>query len=193
MSYNVKTYRVEIVVGQGVSGMSEEDNATQTQFRIRDVRLAVDPAWAPFREISIWTEGVRCVSFVYQTNEEDVSCPRLWDAATRSLRQEWYRFLRAVRIEMGRRRVTEWLHRATVELDHGGILTEDDLREEGLHRGGTKSRPGYVPKNRSLAESLEVYTGAYGVGLIEHIPRYDTRNFHFVQYWLYDLEEVTPV
>lgn len=192
MSYNVKTYRVEIVVGKGVSGMSQEDNATQTQLRLRDVRLVVDPAWTPFTEIAIWTEGVRCVRFIYQDNEEDVSCPRLWDAATRSLRQEWDRLLRAVRIEMGRRRVTEWLHRAVMDWDNGGVLLEEDLEREGLHPGSTKTRPGYWSKNLDLAESLEVYTGAYGVGLVQKIPRYDTTNYHFVKYWLYDLEEVRP-
>lgn len=188
--YNVRTYRVEIVVGKGVSGMSQEDNATHTQFRLRDVRLAVDPAWAPFREISILTEGVRCVRYVYQDNEEDVSCPRLWEAAPRSLRQEWNRLLRAVRIEMGRRRVTEWLHRAVMDLDNGGVLLEEDLEREGLHPGSTKTRPGYWSKNLGLVESLEVYTGVYGVGLVQKIPRYDTTNYHFVKYWLYDLEEV---
>lgn len=193
MSYNVRSYRVEITIGPGVSGMSAEGTATETQTRLREIRQAIDPSWAPPDSISIWSEGVRCLRYTWEDNEEDLSCPRIWEDATRSLAAEWIRLLRAIRIEMGRRRITEWLHRATVELDHGGILTEDDLREEGLHRGGTKSRPGYVPKNRSLAESLEVYTGAYGVGLIEHIPRYDTRNFHFVQYWLYDLEEVKPV
>ena len=192
MSYNVKTYSVEIVIGAGVSGRSDEDNATQTQLRLRDVRLAVDPSWTPFTEIAIWTEGVRCVRYVYQDNEEDVSCPRLWDAATRSLQMEWNRLLRAVRIEMGRRRVTEWLHRAVMDWDNGGVLLEEDLEREGLHPGSTKTRPGYWPKNAELAGSLEVYTGAYGAGLVQHIPRYDTTNYHFVKYWLYDLEEVRP-
>lgn len=193
MSYNVKSYSVQIVTGKGVSGMSEEDNATKTQLRLRDIRQAVDPSWTPFREISIWTEGVRCIRYVYQDNEEDVSCPRLWVAATRSLQMEWNRLLRAVRIEMGRRRVTEWLHRAVMDWDNGGVLLEEDLEREGLHPGSTKTRPGYWGKNLDLAESLEVYTGVYGVGLVQNIPRYDTTNYHFVRYWLYDLEEVAPV
>lgn len=197
MSYNVQSYSVQIVTGKGVSGMSEGNNATQTQFRLREIRKAVDQSWIPFREISIWaligTECIRCIRFTYTDNEEDVSCPRIWDAATRSLRQEWDRLLRAVRIEMGRRRVTEWLQRAVMDWDNGGVLLEEDLEREGLHPGSTKTRPGYWSKNLDLAESLEVYTGAYGVGLVQKIPRYDTTNYHYVKYWLYSLEEVTPV
>lgn len=193
MSYNVKTYRVEIGGGKGFLCLTPEDNATQAQLRLREVRLAVDPSWTPFTEIAIWKEGVRCIRYVYRDNEEDVICPRLWDAAPRSLQMEWNRLLRAVRIEMCRRRATEWLHRAVMDLDNGGVLLEEDLEHEGLHRGSTKTRPGYWGKNLGLAESLEVYTGAYGVGLVQKIPRYDTKNYHFVIYWLYDLEEVKPV
>lgn len=171
-----------------------ERNSTGCQFDLRELRHQIDPEWIPITEISMWAEGVRVIRYTWADNDEDLSCPRLWDLASRSLRDEWNRLVKAIRIEMGRRRAASYLHQVHLDQDAGGVLTPDDLIEEGLLPGTIKSRPGYWPRaERPLAECLELYSGAYGVGLIEHQPRYDTSNYHYVRYWLYELGELLPI
>lgn len=183
---------VELVTGYGNRNIYENTTSTGAQYDLRKIREHIDPEWIPLRSVELWVGSERALRWEYQTNEEDL-IPRLQDQLSRSLLMEWERLKRACRCHIARRLAQELLRQIHQDADAGGILTEEDLREEGLLPGTTKTRPGYWPRAElPLARCLELYDGAYGVGLIEHIPRYDTNNYHFVKYWLYDLEEVRP-
>lgn len=185
--------RVELVTGYGDRKVYETGTCTAAQYDLRKIREHIDPEWIPFRSVELWLNGERALRWEYQTNDEDI-IPRLQEQLSRSLLMEWERIKRAGRCHIARRLAASLLHQIHEDSEHGGVWTEHDLREEGLEPCGTKTRPGYWPRQElALAKTLELYDGAYGVGLIEHIPRYDTTNYHFVKYWLYDLEEVRPL
>lgn len=46
----------------------------------------------------------------------------------------------------------------------------------------TATAKGYV--SRKAVEELEVYNGRYGVGYKAHRPRFDTTNYHYVDYYI---------
>lgn len=191
---------VELVPGYGDRRIYENTTCTgaqydlrKIQYDLRKIREQIDPEWIPLRSVEIWVDGERALRWEYQTNDEIITAPRLLDQLSRSLLMEWERLKRACRCHIARRLAASLLHEIREDTEHGGVWTEEDLREEGLLPGSTKSRPGYWSRaDLPLAKCLDLYDGAYGVGLIEHIPRYDTNNYHFVKYWLYDLEEVQP-
>lgn len=183
---------VEMVTGYGDRKIYENTTSTGAQYDLRKIREHIDPEWIPLRSVELWVGSERALRWEYQTNEEDL-IPRLQDQLSRSLLMEWERLKRACRCHIARRLAASLLHEIREDTEHGGVWTKEDLREEGLLPGSTKSRPGYWSRaDLPLAKCLDLYDGAYGVGLIEHIPRYDTNNYHFVKYWLYDLEEVQP-
>ena len=183
---------VELVTGYGDRKIYESTTNTGAQYNLRKIREHIDPEGIPLRSVELWVGSERALRWVYQTNEEDL-IPRLQDQLSRSLLMEWERLKRACRCRIAWRLAISLLHEILEDTENGGIWTEENLREEGLLPGAQKSRPGYWPRaDLPLAKCLGLYDGAYGVGLIEHIPRYDTNNYHFVKYWLYDLEEVTP-
>lgn len=184
---------VELVPGYGDRKIYENTTSTGAQYDLRKIREQIDPEWIPLRSVELWVDGTRALRWEYQTNEEVITAPRLLDQLSRSLLMEWERIKRACRCHIARRLALDFLRQIHQDAETGGILTEEDLREEGLLPGATKTRPGYWPRaDLPLVKCLELYDGAYGVGLIEHLPRYDTQNYHFVKYWLYDLEEVLP-
>lgn len=166
---------------------------TRVMDELRKIKNQVDELWIPFDVLQVREQesGALICCYDYQANEETVylDC----DAATRSFRVEWDRTLRTIRREMARRAACELIHRIRIEEDYGGCWQIEDLQYEGLHRGATKTHPGYCSKNLTLSQSMEPYSGIYGAGIKVNIPRYDTNNYHYVQYWLYDLEEVRPV
>lgn len=183
---------VELVPGYGDRRIYENTTSTGAQYDLRKIREQIDPEWIPLRSVELWVGSERALRWEYQTNEEDLIA-RLRDQLSRSLLMEWERIKRACRCHIARRLALDFLRQIHQDAEAGGVLTEVDLREEGLLPGATKTRPGYWPRvDLPLVKRLELYDGAYGVGLIEHIPRYDTNNYHFVKYWLYDLEEVRP-
>lgn len=185
---------VELVPGYGDRKIYENTTSTGAQYDLRKIREQIDPEWIPLRSVEIWVNGERALRWEYQTNDELITSPGLRDQLSRSLLMEWERLKRACRCHIARRLAQEFLRQIHQDAETGGVLTEEDLREEGLLPGTTKTRPGYWPRAElPLVKCLELYDGAYGVGLIEHIPRYDTNNYHFVKYWLYDLEEVRPL
>ncbi len=192
--YNVPKFYLTWTDAVGGSCTGEEKTSTGIQQDLRTMRLAVDQIWAPFQYLAIWHEGRRVASYEYATNDETIDWIGCWMLkCSRSLRNEWERLIRTVRLEMARRKAAELLHRIHLDDANGGYLMADDLIQEGLRPGPVKTRPGYCPRaERPLSEELELYSGAYGAGFIQHLPRYDTLNYHYVKYWLYDLEEVTP-
>lgn len=192
--YSVPRFHLAWTDAVGGSCTGEEKTSTGIQQELRTMRLAVDQIWTPFQYLAIWHEGRRVASYEYQTNDETIDWTEAWMLkCSRSLRNEWERLIRTVRLEMARRKAADLLHRIHEDDENGGYLMADDLIQEGLRPGPVKTRPGYCPRaERQLSEELELYSGAYGAGFIQHIPRYDTLNYHYVKYWLYDLEEVTP-
>lgn len=185
---------VVLVSGYGDRRIYENTTCTGAQYDLRKIREQIDPEWIPLRSVEIWVKGERALRWEYQTNEELITAPLLVDQLSRSLLMEWERIKRACRCHIARRLALDFLRQIHQDAETGGILTEEDLREEGLLPGAAKTRPGYWPRTElPLVKCLEIYDGAYGVGLIEHFPRYDTNNYHFVKYWLYDLEEVRPL
>ena len=192
--YSVPRFHLAWTDAVGGSCTGEEKTSTGIQQELRTMRLAVDQLWAPFQYLAIWHEGRRVASYEYQTNDETIDWTDCWMLkCSRSLRNEWERLIRTVRLEMARRKAADLLHRIHEDDENGGYLMADDLIQEGLRPGPVKTRPGYCPRaERQLSEELELYSGAYGAGFIQHIPRYDTLNYHYVKYWLYDLDEVTP-
>lgn len=102
------------------------------------------------------------------------------------IRGAWTRLCNAVQREMWRRYVEEYYRRARIDSENGGILDEQTLINDGFVRSALKTHPGYVSRAETpFIDQLEVYSGAYGVGFRQHIPRYDTANYHYVRYWLY--------
>lgn len=188
-----KHYSVEILSTVYGNTRTAPAICTRAQDELRKIRQQVDELWIPFDVLQVREQesGVLICCYDYQANDETVypSC----DVVTRSFRIEWERTLRTIRREMARRAACELIHRIRVDEDNGGHWESEDLRHEGLHRGATKTHPGYCAKNLSLGQSLEPYSGAYGAGIKVNLPRYDTNNYHYVEYWLYDLEEVRPV
>lgn len=192
--YNTPKFRLDVATGLGGIEQGEERTATGCQLDLREIRNKIDELWDPFRAIALYHQDRRVIIYDYLRNEETVDWTDAWGLkATRSLRQEWARVIRAARLEMARRKAADLLHRIRLDDENGGYLMADDLIQEGLRPGPVKTRPGYCPRaERQLSEELELYSGAYGAGFIQHLPRYDTLNYHYVKYWLYDLEEVTP-
>lgn len=188
-----KHYSVEIQSAALGNTKTAPAICTRAQDELRKIRQQVDELWIPFDLLQVREQesGALICSYDYQANEETVypSC----DVATRSFRVEWDRTLRTIRREMARRAACELIHRIRMDENNGGYWQAEDLRREGLHRGATKTHPGYCSKNLTLGQSLEPYSGAYGAGIKINLPRYDTTNYHYVEYWLYDLEEVRPV
>lgn len=188
-----KHYSVEILSAVYGNTRTAPAICTRAQDKLREIKQQVDELWIPFDVLQVREQesGALICCYDYQANEETVypSC----DTATRAFRTEWDRTLRTIRQEMARRAACELIHRIRVDEDNGGCWKAEDLRHEGLHRGATKTHPGYCSKNLSLGQSLEPYSGAYGAGIKVNLPRYDTNNYHYVEYWLYDLEEVRPV
>ena len=194
VEYSVPRFHLAWTDAVGGSCTGEEKTSTGIQQELRTMRLAVDQLWAPFQYLAIWHEGRRVASYEYQTNDETIDWTEAWMLkCSCSLRNEWERLIRTVRLEMARRKAADLLHRIHEDDENGGYLMADDLIQEGLWPGPVKTRPGYCPRaERQLSEELELYSGVYGAGFIQHLPRYDTLNYHYVKYWLYDLEEVTP-
>lgn len=192
--YSVPRFHLAWTDAVGGACTGEEKTSTGIQQELRTMRLAVDQLWVPFQYLAIWHEGRRVAFYEYQTNDETIDWTDCWMLkCSRSLRNEWERLIRTVRLEMARRKAADLLHRIHEDDENGGYLMADDLIQEGLRPGPVKTRPGYCPRaERQLSEELELYSGAYGAGFIQHLPRYDTLNYHYVKYWLYDLEEVTP-
>lgn len=189
----VKHYSVEIQSSVYGNTRTAPTICTGARDKLREIRQQVDELWIPFDVLQVREQesGVLICCYDYQANEETVypSC----DEVTRSFRIEWDRTLRTIRREMARRAACELIHRIRVDEDNGGYWQAEDLRREGLHRGATKTHPGYCSINLSFGESLDPYSGAYGAGIKINLPRYDTNNYHYVEYWLYDLQEVRPV
>lgn len=185
---------VEYLTGWGSREILEAGTATNVQYGLRKIREKIDPEWIPAAWIELYVGDRLALRWEYRTNTETEGPAADDPAISRSLLMEWARCLRAMRSHIARRLAASLLHEIHEDAEHGGVWTEADLREEGLVPGSTKTRPGYWPRaDVPLAKTLEIYDGAYGVGLVEHIPRYDTNNYHFVKYWLYDLEEVRPL
>lgn len=46
----------------------------------------------------------------------------------------------------------------------------------------TAAAKGYI--SRKVTEELEEYTGKYGTGYKVHRPRFDTTNYHYVDYYI---------
>ena len=192
--YNVPRFRVDVATGVAGIEQGEELTSTGCQSDLRDLRLRIDELWVPFRAVAIYHENRRVILYDYMTNTETIDWTDAWGTkCTRSLRNEWARLIKAARLEMARRKAAALLQRIHLDDENGGYLMADDLIQEGLRPGPVKTRPGYCPRaERQLSEELELYSGAYGAGFVQHLPRYDTMNYHYVKYWLYDLEEVTP-
>lgn len=187
-----KHYSVEILSAALGNTKTAPAICTRALDELRKIKQQIDELWIPFDVLQVREQesGALICSYDYQANEETMypSC----DVAPRSFRTEWDRTLRAIRREMARRAACELIHRIRVDEDNGGCWQIEDLRHEGLHRGATKTHPGYCSKNLTLGQSLEPYSGAYGAGIKVNLPRYDTNNYHYVEYWLYDLEAVVP-
>lgn len=184
---------VEYLTGWGSHEILEPGTATAVQYDLRRIREKVDPEWIPCVWICLYVGDKIALHWEYRTNTETEGPAYRDPAISRSLLMEWLRCIRVMRCHIARRLASTLLHEINEDTENGGHWAEEDLRDCGLISGTMKSRPGYWPRGEApLAKSLELYDGAYGVGLIEHIPRYDTNNYHFVKYWLYDLEEVRP-
>ena len=111
----------------------------------------------------------------------------LWDTWPKIITAWWEKLIRAINRELARSYAEDYLLRAHVDAEAGGVLHDDDLLRDGFYRGPLKTHPGYVSRAETpLVNQLELYSGAYGVGFRQHIPRYDTNNYHYVRYWLYD-------
>ena len=131
----------------------------------------------------------RIVSYNHRTNEEEQNDPSAYIALPSYLRNALARLQRHLMKNRAAAYAANFLHQAVEDLEQGGVLVEQDLLDAGFSRGTTKTHPGYWPRSETpLAECLELYNGAFGVGLKEHYPRYDTKNYHYVRYWLLDLE-----
>lgn len=103
------------------------------------------------------------------------------------IRAAWTKLIKAIRREISRRYVEEYYQRAKIDGENGGILDDQTLIDDGFVRGALKTHPGYVSRAETpMIDQLEPYSGAYGVGFRQHIPRYDTNNYHYVRYWIYD-------
>lgn len=185
---------IEYCTGLGEHMILDAGTATMAQHDLCRIRKKIDPEWIPYQWISLNVGDQIAMHFEYRTNTETEG-PAYWDpAVSRSLGQEWVRCLTAMRSHIARRLAASLLHQIHEDEDNGGRWDESDLREEGLSPCTTKTRPGYWSKAKQpLGKTLELYDGLFGVGLIEHIPRYDTNNYHYIRYWLYDLEEVRPL
>ena len=185
---------IEYCTGWGEHLILDGGTATMAQYDLRKIREKIDPEWIPVQWITLYVGDKIALHFEYRTNTETEGPAYRDPAISMSLGQEWVRCLTAMRSHIARRLASSLLHQILEDTDNGGVWTEQDLREEGLNSDATKTRPGYWPRQElPLAKCLDLYDGAYGVGLIEHIPRYDTTNYHYVKYWLYDLEEVRPL
>lgn len=185
---------IEYLTGWGSREILKAGTATSVQYDLRKLREKIDPEWIPVQWLALYVGDQIALHWEYRTNTETEGPAYRDPAISRSLGMEWVRCLTAMRKHIARRLAASLLHDIHEDSEHGGVWTEADLREEGLVPCSTKSRPGYWPRREvPLAEALSLYDGAYGVGLIEHIPRYDTNNYHFVKYWLYDLSEVLPI
>lgn len=188
-----KHYSVEVFSSVFGNTRTAPAICTRALDELRKIKQQVDEFWIPFDVLQVREQesGALICFYDYQANEEMVYLDG--DKATRSFRIEWDRTLRTIRREMARRAACELIHRIRVDEYNGGCWQIEDLRHEGLHRGATKTHPGYCSKNLTLGQSLEPYSGAYGAGIKVNLPRYDTNNYHYVEYWLFDLEEVRPV
>lgn len=187
-----KHYSVEIFSSVYGNTRTAPEICTRVRDELRKIKQRVDELWIPFDVLQVREResGALICRYDYQANKETVypDC----DEATRAFRIEWDRTLRTIRRETARRAACELIHRIRMDENNGGYWEIEDLRHEGLHRGATKTHPGYCSKNLSLGQSLEPYSGVYGAGIKVNLPRYDTYNYHYVEYWLYDLEAVIP-
>lgn len=186
-------YHIETHTGTNTVRVWPTGTATAAQVDLRQIRESIDESWTPVNLIGIWGEGRRICLYEYRTNSETVEWLEAWNTLPHGLEVEWRRTIKAIRTYIAARRAEIFLRQLHQDADNGGVLEEQYLRDEGLCPGTTRSRPGYWPRTgRTLLQSLELYQGVYGAGLVERIPRYDTQNYHYIRYWLYDLDEVTP-
>lgn len=160
---------------------------------IRQLNGTLDDGLPSWYDISLYEVAgettTRIISYNHRTNDEDQNSPTGYMALPAYLRNAWTRLERHLMKNRAAAYAEQFLLQAHQDQDHGGVLQEQDLREAGFTPGATKTHPGYWPRaEQPLADCLEPYNGVYGVGLKEHFPRYDTQNFHFVKYWLLDLE-----
>lgn len=169
--------------------------STGVQVDLSALRTAIDESWVPLDELAILDEEDRFVCrYIYRTNTETIENDDSWDLMSRSLQKEWRRIVREIRCYIATVRALQLLRRIETETAAGGVWTEEDLRNAGLVPHMTTTRPGYYPRTGySFANSLQFYKGVYGAGLVERIPRYDTVNYHYIKYWLYELTEVMPL
>ncbi len=162
---------------------------------IRQLNGTLDESLPAWYDISLYETDpgdttTRIVSYDHRTNEEDQNSPTAYMALPAYLRNAWTRLQRHLMKNRAAAYAAQFLLQAHEDQDRGGNLTEQDLLDAGFSRGSTKTHPGYWPRTETpLAECLELYNGAFGVGLKEHYARFDTKNYHYVRYWLLDLEE----
>lgn len=174
-----------------ITGTERQDcpRAVDVRNRLQQITTEIDRGSNLPELVSVWAvlgHGVEVrLACWLDTGEK----PRhhAWDAWPKIITAWWEKLIRKINHELGRRFAEEYLHRAHVDAEAGGILQENDLISDGFHRGPLKTHPGYVSRAETpLVNQLELYSGAYGVGFRQHIPRYDTKNYHYVRYWLYD-------
>ena len=159
-----------------------------------DLNRKLDESMPSWYDISLLDSTpatpARIVSYEHRTNEEDQNNSTAYMALPAYLRNAWARLLRHLMKNRAAAYAAQFLLQAHEDQERGGNLTEQDLLDAGFSKGSTKTHPGYWPRTETpLAECLELYNGAFGVGLKEHYPRFDTKNYHYVRYWLLDLEE----
>ena len=150
------------------------------------------PSWYDISlcEIDPSDLSTRIISYDHRTNKEDQNSPAVYLALPAYLRNAWTRLQRHLMKNRAAAYAAQFLLQAHQDQEQGGRLTEQDLLDAGFSEGSRKTHPGYWPRTETpLAECLELYNGAFGVGLKEHYPRFDTKNFHYVRYWLLDLKE----
>lgn len=159
-----------------------------------DLNRKLDESMPSWYDISLLdstpTIPARIVSYDHRTNEEDQNSSTAYMALPAYLRNAWTRLQRHLMKNRAAAYAAQFLMQAHEDQERGGNLTEQDLLDAGFSKGSSKTHPGYWPRTETpLAECLELYNGVFGVGLKEHYPRFDTKNYHYVRYWLLDLEE----
>lgn len=158
-----------------------------------DLNQKLDESMPSWYDIGLYQDDGealrRIVSYDHRTNEEDQNNPPAYMAMPAYLRNTWTRLQRHLMKNRAAAYAAQFLLQAHEDQEQGGQLSEQDLLAAGFSKGSSKTHPGYWPRTETpLAECLELYNGAFGVGLKEHYPRYDTKNYHYVRYWLLDLE-----
>lgn len=60
-------------------------------------------------------------------------------------------------------------------------MTIDEVKKTHYHHHTAAAR-GYI--SRKSEGRLERYSGKFGDGYKLHLPRWDTSNYHYIQYWI---------